>query len=45
MLDVNHKLNLVRHVSVDNILLVHVDIFPTRILHEPLRHLTAIDDD
>ena len=42
---VNHELNLVWHVSVDYILLVHVDILPTCILHEPLRHLTAIDDD
>ena len=45
MLDVNHELNLVWHISVDDILLVHVDIFPTCILHEPLSHLTAIDDD
>ena len=45
MLDVNHELNLVRHVSIDDILLVHVDIFPACILHEPLRHLTTVDDD
>ena len=45
MLDVNHELNLVWHVSVDDILLVHVDILPAGILHEPLCHLTAIDDD
>ena len=44
MLDVNHELNLVWHVSVDDILLVHVDILPAGILHEPLCHLTAIDD-
>ena len=45
MLDVNHELDLVRHVSIDDILLVHVDIFPACILHEPLCHLTAVDDD
>ena len=45
MLDVNHELDLVRHVSIDDILPVHVDIFPACILHEPLRHLTAVDDD
>ena len=44
MLDVNHELNLVGHVSIDDILLVHVDIFPACILHESLRHLTAIDN-
>ncbi len=45
MLDVYHELNLVRHVSINDILLVHVDILPASILHEPLRHLTAIYDD
>ena len=45
MLDVNHELNLVGHVSIDDILLVHVDILPACILHEPLGHLTAVDDD
>ena len=45
MLDVYHELNLVRHVSIDDILLVHVDILPTGILHESLGHFTGIDDD
>ena len=45
MLDVNHELNLIRHVSIDNILLVHVDILPASILHEPLRHFTGIYND
>jgi len=45
VLNINHKLPLVWVVSINNILLIHVDILSAGVLNEPLCHILAANNN